>query len=107
MIQSVLNCTDYALAGLTESGSAENKNINTSEARGTSTKKRVNGASNGVESRINGVNVTVNGVDKVVNGIQNGVHGVANGNAKFVERNSIKSNSQERDNPTKTLNDSS
>ncbi|XP_012145533.1 TRPL translocation defect 14 isoform X3 [Megachile rotundata] len=101
------NLHDYALAGLTESGSAENKNINTSEARGTSAKKHVNGASNGVESRINGVNVTVNGVDKVVNGIQNGVHGVANGNAKFVERNSIKSNSQVRENPTKTLNDSS
>lgn len=107
MIQSLLNCTDYALAGLKESGSKDNKNINTSEARDTSGKKHVNGASNGVGSRVNGVNVTINGVDKVVNGIQNGVHGVANGSAKFVERNSIKSNSKERDNPAKTLNDSS
>nr|XP_034182173.1 TRPL translocation defect protein 14 isoform X4 [Osmia lignaria] len=101
------NLHDYALAGLTESGSKDNKKINTSEARDTLAKKHVNVASNGVGSRVNGVNVTINGVDKVVNGIQNGVHGVANGNAKFVERNSIKSNSKERDNPTKTLNNSS
>ncbi|XP_034182171.2 TRPL translocation defect 14 isoform X2 [Osmia lignaria lignaria] len=97
----------HNLHGLTESGSKDNKKINTSEARDTLAKKHVNVASNGVGSRVNGVNVTINGVDKVVNGIQNGVHGVANGNAKFVERNSIKSNSKERDNPTKTLNNSS
>ncbi|KZC09726.1 hypothetical protein WN55_00861, partial [Dufourea novaeangliae] len=103
------NLHDYALAGLTESGSAESKIVGSSGAKdNASVKKQINR----VDSRVNGVEVGVNGVDKIVNGVQNGVHGVANGNAKFVERNSIKSNSQEdqkriaRDNTAKKLNDS-
>lgn len=107
--QSLLNCTDYALAGLAESGSTESKNLDSSGVKDASAKKQVNG----VGCRVNGIEVGVNGVDKVVNGVQNGVHGVANGNAKFVERSSIKSNSQEeqkccaRVSPAKKLADSS
>ncbi|XP_015431585.1 PREDICTED: uncharacterized protein LOC107187902 isoform X2 [Dufourea novaeangliae] len=99
----------HNLHGLTESGSAESKIVGSSGAKdNASVKKQINR----VDSRVNGVEVGVNGVDKIVNGVQNGVHGVANGNAKFVERNSIKSNSQEdqkriaRDNTAKKLNDS-
>lgn len=96
--QFLLNCTDYALAGLTESGSTETKSTYTSEAKDTSIKKIVNGVDC---YRVNGVDGGINGVDKIINGVQNGVHGVTNGNVKFVEQNSIKSNSQERGSPTK------
>ncbi|CAL7947764.1 unnamed protein product [Xylocopa violacea] len=90
------NLHDYTLAGLTESGPTENKSINPSAVKDATAKKQVNG----VDCRVNGVDVAINGVGKVVNGVQNGVHGVANGNAKFIEQNSIKSNSQERENLT-------
>ena len=86
-----MNCTDYALAGLTESGSTETKSTYTLEAKDASVKKLVNGIDC----------YRVNGVDKIINGVQNGVHGVTNGNVKFVEQNSIKSNSQERGSPAK------
>ncbi|XP_017886198.1 TRPL translocation defect protein 14 isoform X2 [Ceratina calcarata] len=88
------NLHDYALAGLTESGSKEKKNISPVEAKD---KKQMNG----VDCRMNGIDVAVNGVDKVVNGVKNGVHNVANGDAKFVEQNSVKSNSQESVKSTK------
>ncbi|XP_076654197.1 TRPL translocation defect 14 isoform X1 [Halictus rubicundus] len=85
------NLHDYALAGLTECGSTECKNISSPETKdSTSVKKRVNG----FDTRVNGVEVGVNGIDKVVNGVQNGNHGVANGNAKFMGRSSVQSNSQ-------------
>lgn len=105
---SLLNCTDYALAGLAECGSAESKNVSLSEPKdNASVKKQMNG----FESGVNGVDVDMNGIDKVVNGVQNGVHSVENGNAKFIERSNMKSNSQEDqkriacDNPAKSLND--
>lgn len=88
---SLLNCTDYALAGLAECGSAENKNLNLSEVKDTSTKKQVNG----VGCRVNGVESGINGIDEVVNGVQNGVNGVTNGSAKFLDSNNARSNSQE------------
>ncbi|XP_054008953.1 TRPL translocation defect protein 14 isoform X2 [Hylaeus anthracinus] len=90
----------HNLHGLAESGSTESKNIDTSEARDNASARK----------QVNGIASRVNGVDKVVNGVQNGVHGVTNGNAKFVERSSIKSNSQGDvkrnvcDSPTKNLN---
>lgn len=96
--QFLLNCTDYALAGLTESGSTGTKSTYTSEAKDASVKKIVNGVDC---YRVNGIDGGINGVDKIINGVQNGVHGVTNGNVKFVEQNSIKSNSQERGSPTK------
>ncbi|XP_076232041.1 TRPL translocation defect 14 isoform X2 [Calliopsis andreniformis] len=95
----------HNLHGLAESGSAESKGLDSSDAKDVSAKKRVNG----VESRVNGIEVDVNGADKIVNGVKNGVHDVANGSAKCVERNSIKSNSQgeqkccTRDSPTKKI----
>lgn len=96
--QFLLNCTDYALAGLTESGSTETKSTCSSEAKDTSVKKTVNGLDC---CRVNGVDAVMNGVDKVVNGVQNGVYGVTNSIVKYVEQNSIKSNSQECGSPTK------
>lgn len=91
--QSLLNCIDYALAGLGESGSTEIKNICSS-----STKKKISGVDH----------YRVNGIDKVVNGVQNGVHDVTNSNVTFVERNSkIKNNSQESNSSTTILNDDS
>ncbi|XP_033353439.1 TRPL translocation defect protein 14 isoform X5 [Bombus vosnesenskii] len=92
------NLQDYALAGLTESGSTETKSTCSSEAKDTSVKKTVNGLDC---CRVNGVDVVINSVDKVVNGVQNGVYGVTNGIVKFAEQNSIKSNSQECGSPTK------
>lgn len=86
------NLHNYALAGSTESGSTELKNLYSPEMKdNASAKQRVNG----FDTRVNGEEVGVHGIDKVVNGVQNGVHGTANGNAKFVRRSSISSNSQE------------